>query len=88
LSTTKHKSSLHQGGLWNTIKAALRGIVSLLLNKSFCFDELLSIARPVIYVYSVLQFGRRSYKPIKVSLLLDVCQLVLSAIRLWRSSHE
>lgn len=82
----KLKVKKEAGGLWGTIKAAFRWICSLLLNKRFCIDELLNIARPVVYVYCVLKFGRRSYTPIKVSLLFDVFQLLFSAVRLWRSS--
>jgi hypothetical protein len=39
-------------------------------------------------VYCVLKFGRRSYKPIKISILFDVLQLLFSAVRLWRSSKD
>jgi len=46
----------------------------------------LAILRPVVYVYSVLKYGRRSYKPIQISFMFDICQLVISAIRLWRSA--
>lgn len=84
----KVKTVKERGGLWSSIKAALRWVCSLLLNRRFCIDELLNIARPVVYVYCVLKFGRRSYKPIKISILFDVLQLLFSAIRLWRSSKE
>lgn len=85
-SASKHRQS-EQGGLWSTIKSLFRWLGSMLLNKSFSFDELLAIFRPVVYIYSVLKFGRRSYKPIQISILFDVCQLVISAIRLWRSKE-
>lgn len=44
----------------------------MLLNSKFSIDELINIVRPVIYVYAILKFGRRSFRPIKISLALDV----------------
>ena len=58
------------------------------LNSKFSIDELINIARPVIYVWSILKFGRRSYKPLKISFALDVIQIFFSLIRIWRSNKE
>ena len=44
----------------------------MLLNSKFSIDELINIVRPVLYVYCVMRFGRRSFKPIKISLVLDI----------------
>ena len=60
----------------------------MLLNSRFSIDELINIARPVIYVYAVLRHGRRSYKPLKISLFLDLVQIFFSILRLWRSNRE
>ena len=84
----KLKSNIEQGGLWGIIKAILRWLGSLLLNKRFCIDELINIARPVIYIYSVLKYGRKSYTPIKISLALDILQFLFSMLRIFRSSRE
>ena len=60
------------GGVFYFIKELLKMIGNLLLNSKFSIDELINIVRPVIYVYSILRFGRRSFKPIKISLALDI----------------
>jgi len=59
-------------GIFQLFKNILKFLGNILLNSRFSIDELISIARPVIYVYSVLRFGRRSYRPLKVSLFLDM----------------
>ena len=50
----------------------VKWICDLLINRHHAIDELLNIVRPFIYVYSVVKFGRKSFKPIKISLLIDV----------------
>ena len=65
----KGSSSL---GLFQLFKNILKFFGNLLLNSRFSIDELINIARPVIYVYSVLRFGRKSYRPLKISLFLDL----------------
>lgn len=75
-------------GLFGLLKDLLRFFGNLLLNSRFSIDELISIARPVIYMYAVLRLGRRSYRPLKISLLLDVVQITFSVLRLWRSNRE
>ena len=59
-------------GLFTLIKEVIRSIGNLLLNSKFSIDELINIVRPLLYVYCVMRFGRRSFKPIKISLVLDI----------------
>ena len=75
-------------GLFQLFKDLLKFIGNLLLNSKFSIDELINIARPLIYLYSILRFGRRSFKPLKISLLLDIVQILFSCLRLWRSNRE
>jgi len=58
------------------------------LNSRFSIDEVINIARPVIYVYSILRLGRKSFRPLKISLILDLTQIFFSLLRLWRSNRE
>jgi hypothetical protein len=60
----------------------------MLLNTQFSIDELINIARPVIYVYAILRFGRRSFRPLKFSLILDLTQIFFTLLRMWRSNRE
>jgi len=71
-------------GLFSWISRLLKGIFRLLLNNKYQIDELIHIARPVIYVYSVLKYGKNSYRPLKISLALDLVQTLFSLLRLWR----
>lgn len=75
-------------GLFQLFKDLLKFIGNMLLNSRFSIDELINIARPVIYLYSILRFGRRSFKPLKISLALDLVQIIFSCLRLWRSNRE
>ena len=59
-------------GLFTFIKDFFKMIGQLLLNSKFSIDELINIVRPVIYVWSILRFGRRSFKPLKISFALDL----------------
>ena len=72
-------------GIFTTI---VRWFYSLLINRYHSIDEILNIIRPFIYVYSVIKFGRKSFKPIKISLLIDVIQTGFSLLRLYRSARE
>ena len=75
-------------GLFQLFKDLLKFIGNLLLNSRFSIDELINIARPVIYIYSILRCGRKSYRPLKISLMLDIIQIIFSCLRLWRSNRE
>jgi len=76
------------GGLIALFKNILKFFGNLLLNSRFSIDEVINICRPVIYIYSVIRFGRRSYRPLKISLLMDLAQIIFSCLRLWRSNRE
>ena len=59
-------------GIFQLFKDLLTFMGNILLNSKFSIDELINIARPVIYLYSILRFGRRSFRPLKISLMLDI----------------
>jgi len=46
------------------------------------FDDLLNIVRPFLYVFVVNKWGRKSYFPIKVALLVDLAAAVITFVRL------
>ena len=54
----------------------------------FSPDEMIAILRPVVYMWSLIRSGVNSYKPIIISLLLDLAQLIIGIIRLRRSGEE
>ena len=60
----------------------------LLLSSKFCIDEIINIVRPVVYLWSILKFGRKSFKPLKISFALDLVQIFFSLLRIWRSNKE
>ena len=61
-------------------------IANLFVGSKYSLDELIAIIRPVVYVYSVMKFSRKSYTPIKICLVLDVVQIVIGMVRLNRSA--
>lgn len=75
-------------GFFAFVKELFKLVGNMLLNSKFSIDELINIVRPVIYLYAILRFGRRSFKPIKISLALDIIQVIFSLLRLWRSHKE
>ena len=82
------KDRKKSGGFISLIKELFKSIGNLLLNSKFSIDELINIVRPVVYVYCILRFGRRSFKPIKISLALDIIQAFFSLVRILRSHKE
>ena len=54
----------------------------------FSPDEVIAILRPVVYMWSLIRFGVKSYRPIVISLLLDLAQLAIGIIRLRRSDQD
>ena len=70
------------------LKDLLKFFGNLLLNSKFSIDELINIARPVVYLYCILRCGRRSFRPLKISLVMDLVQIFFSCLRLWRSNRE
>ena len=71
-SKAKDEGKRPSRGIFQLFKDLLKFIGNLLLNSKFSIDELINIARPVIYLYSILRFGRRSFRPLKISLMLDI----------------
>ena len=69
-------------------KDILKFFGNLLLNSRFSIDELINIVRPVVYLYAILRFGRKSFRPLKISLVMDLVQIFFSCLRLWRSNRE
>lgn len=61
-------------------------ISNMCVGTKYSLDEILAIIRPVLYVWSVMRFGRKSWTPIKISLVLDLVQIVIGVTRLSRSS--
>lgn len=47
-------------------------IADACVGSKYSLDELIAIVRPLIYVWCVLRFGRKSYFPVKVSFALDL----------------
>lgn len=64
----------------------LKQISNLCVGTKYSLDEILTIVRPVIYVWSVVRFGRKSWLPIKICLLLDLVQIIIGVTRLSRST--
>ena len=88
LASDSYNKKKPSRGIFFLIKELFKLFGNLLLNSRFCIDELINIARPVIYLYSILRFGRRSFKPLKISLTLDIVQIFFSCLRLLRSNRE
>jgi len=61
-------------------------IASTFVGSRYSLDELITIIRPVVYVYAVMKLGRKSFAPLKISLVLDIAQIVIGVTRLNRSS--
>lgn len=66
-------------------------IGKVLLNSKFPLDELLQIVRPVIYVFYINKFRAVSAtfanrKALKISLIIDLIQFVVSNIRVYMSN--
>ena len=52
----------------------------------FSIDEVIAIFRPVVYMWSLIKYGKKSYRPIWISLFLDIAQAIVGIFRLRRSS--
>jgi mannose/fructose/N-acetylgalactosamine-specific phosphotransferase system component IID len=61
-------------------------ISNVCVGTKYSLDEIVSIVRPVIYVWCVMKFGRKSWTPIKISAILDLVQIVIGITRLSRSN--
>ena len=69
------------------VRHLLKKIVNFLFNHRYHLDDIISIVRPFIYVYSVMKCGNRSYTPIKLSLALDVISILVSFSRLIQAAE-
>jgi VanZ family protein len=49
----------------------LKKIASFLFSNRYHLDDIIMIVRPFIFVYSVMQYGHKSFTPVKISLILD-----------------
>eukprot|EP00347_Sterkiella_histriomuscorum_P018838 403343978 len=65
----------------------LKRLLSTIYNKlgRYHLDDVLFILRPFIYVYSVYQYGRKSYTPIKICAIIDALAIMVSLHRLSKS---
>lgn len=61
-------------------------ITNAFVGSRLSFDEIITIVRPVIYVFLVVKMGKKSYFPLKVAFLLDFLQTVIGITRLSRSA--
>lgn len=57
-------------------------ISEMCVGSKYSLDEIIAIVRPVIYVWCVIRFGRKSYFPLKVSFILDLVQGIIGMTRL------
>lgn len=65
----------------------IKSIFGLLFNQRYHLDDIINIFRPFIFVYLVMKHGRKSYQPIKVSLILDLVSILISFSRLIQASN-
>lgn len=47
-------------------------IANVCVGSRYALDEVIAIVRPVVYVWAVMKYGRKSYTPIKLSAVLDI----------------
>jgi hypothetical protein len=74
--------------LFTFVTNLIKKFTNLFFNNRYNLDDILYILRPFIYVYSVMKYGRRSFKPIKIALVLDIVSIGISLIRLIRSANS
>lgn len=63
-------------------------IANVCVGSRYALDEVIAIVRPVVYVWAVMKYGRKSYTPIKLSAVLDILQIVIGVTRLFRSRQQ
>lgn len=79
----KQPNVKENSGFFSRLASIVRNLAKLVLTKSFCLDEIIAIFRPLVYVYAVFKYGRKSSWPLKLSFALDVVMILISLIRLW-----
>lgn len=68
------------------VKYLFKLLSNFLIASKISIDEVINIVRPVVYVWSIIKFGRKSYRPLKISFFLDLVQIIIGVMRLVRSS--
>ena len=68
------------------VKYLFKLLSNFLIASKISIDEVINIVRPVVYVWSILKYGRKSYRPLKISFVLDLVQIIIGVMRLVRSS--
>ena len=63
----------------------IKKLSSMIVNNKYHLDDILYILRPFVYVYSVMKYGKKSYKPIKIAFIIDAVSILLSLNRLRKS---
>ena len=66
----------------------LKSVYSFFFESKYHLDDLLHILRPFVYVFSVLKHGQQSYKPIKISFMMDLVASLVSLLRLVKASQN
>jgi len=74
-------------GFIGIVKYLFKLLSKFLIASKISLDEVINIVRPVVYVWSIIKYGRKSYRPLKISFALDLVQIVMGMMRLVRSSE-
>jgi len=74
-------------GFMGIVKYLFKLLTNFLIASKISIDEVISIVRPVVYVWSIIQYGRKSYRPLKISFAFDLVQIIMGLMRLVRSKE-
>jgi len=74
-------------GFIGIVKYLFKLLSKFLIASKISLDEVINIVRPVVYVWSIIKYGRKSYRPLKISFALDLVQIIMGMMRLVRSSE-
>jgi len=64
------------------IRKIINMIVEMFNFPAFHLDDFLFFVRPCVYVFSVMNHGRKSYAPIKIALAMDLVAVMCAVRRL------
>ena len=67
--------------LLELVRKGLRFVGKMLFNHRYHLDDIITIVRPFIYIYSIIRCGSKSYTPIRISLILDIISILVSFSR-------
>ena len=73
--------------LFEMARKVIKTIFGFVFNHRYHIDDIINIFRPFIFVYLVMKHGRKSYQPIKISLMLDLISILISFSRLIQASN-